>query len=349
MSPLIRVLVVDDSAFARKVLREVLAREPDIEVIGTARDGLDALEKIAALRPDVVTLDLVMPELAGVEVLRALPSEHGPRVIVVSSSAADSELALEALERGAVDMIHKPSALAVERLYEVSAELVRKVRAAAGARPRRDRPSPARVSLLPTPVRRGPAAPELVVVGASTGGPQAFSRLLAGLPADLPVPIALALHIPAGYTASLARRLDQTSPLRVREALERTPLRAGQAVLATGGRHLRVEHDAAGLWAAPTDEPSGALFRPSVDLLFASAAAAAGPVLAVVLTGMGRDGEQGARAVVARGGRVLVEAEASCVVYGMPRAVLAAGIPAEEARLDELAGLIVARVAATTP
>lgn len=332
----IRVLVVDDSAFARKVLRETLSVSAALEVVGVARDGLEALEKIADLKPDVVTLDLMMPNLDGLGVLRALPAQGGPRIVIVSISDSNSALGIEALQMGAIDLVHKPTALATDRLYELSSELVAKVIAAAGSHPRS-------IGLAPTP-RPLPATTgqvRLIVIGTSTGGPQALTRLLSALPGDLPCAVAVALHIPAGYTEALAKRLDDACALRVFEAKEGAELAAGSVAIARGGMHLRLRADehiiTTHLDATPTASP----FCPSVDVLFESAAAALGPaVLGVVLTGMGNDGVEGARALQRVGGRTLTEAEESCVVYGMPRAVVEAQLSVGQARLEDMADKI---------
>ena len=341
MTP-VRVLVVDDSAFARKVIRECLASCPDIEVLDYARDGLEALEKIEELRPDVITLDLVMPNLDGLSLLRALPREGAPRVLVVSVSDASSELGLEALSLGAVDVIHKPTAQASSRLYDMGRDLVAKVLAAAGARPPAAAPAP--------PEQAAPPAPRatrtsLLVIGASTGGPQALTRVLSALPAGMPVPVAIVLHLPGEYTGAFARRLDEISPLQVVEASDGLTLGPGMAVVARGGRHMRVEREEAGalirLGLHPTDTPH----RPAVDVLFESAAEAYGSeVLAVVLTGMGSDGLRGAGRVRDAGGQVLSEAESSCVVYGMPRSVREAGLTSGEAPIERMARLILSRL-----
>jgi two-component system chemotaxis response regulator CheB len=334
----IRVLVVDDSAFARKVLREVLEGAEGISVVGTARDGLDALDKIAELRPDVVTLDLVMPGLDGVGVLQALQVPGAPRVIVVSVSDADSERGIEALQSGAVDLVHKPTSLANDRLYEISAELVAKIEAAAGARPLVPAAAPA---AAPVPAPRTASHTGVVVIGTSTGGPQALTRLLPALPGDFPVPIAVALHIPFGYTEALARRLDGIAHIRVVEASEGLVLTPGMAVIAPGGLHLKLAREGARLVAHLDVEPVAAQHRPSVDVLFETAAQAmGGKVLGVVLTGMGDDGYQGARAICAAGGRIVNESAASCVVYGMPRVVREAGLSSAEATIDRMAELI---------
>jgi two-component system chemotaxis response regulator CheB len=334
----IRVLVVDDSAFARKVLRETLSVSAELEVVGVARDGLEALEKIAALKPDVVTLDLIMPNLDGLGVLRALPAEGGPRVVIVSISDADSAIAVEALQIGAVDLVHKPTALATDRLYELSGELVAKVIAAAGARRRV-------VAANPAPTLRRPATPStvgLVVIGTSTGGPQALTRLLSALPQDLPCAVAVALHIPAGYTQALASRLNDASAVRVFEASEGAELSPGSVAIARGGMHLRIRRTGNVLTTHVDATPVASPFCPSVNVLFESAAAAMGPaVLGVVLTGMGNDGVEGARAIASAGGRTLTESERSCVVYGMPRAVVEAQLSVGEAAIEDMADMIV--------
>jgi len=330
-----RVLVVDDSAFARKVVREVLSADPGIEVVGIARDGLDALEKIGELDPDVVTLDLLMPSLDGIGVLHALAGKARPRVVVVSTSDQQSSLALEALEAGAIELVHKPTALATDRLYELSTELVQKVKIAARANPRPTRGPP---SAIPGPLRRGESTVGVLLIGASTGGPQALTRLLAELPGDLPVPVAMVLHMPPGYTAALAERLDGGCALDVVEAREGQTLRPGLVVLGRAGMHIKIAGAPGAarvhLDLAPVETPH----RPAVDVLFSSAVTVFGArVLGVVLTGMGEDGLAGARLIHAAGGRLLTEAESSCVVYGMPRAVNEAGLSAGSFPLEGMA------------
>lgn len=334
-----RVLVVDDSAFARKVLREVLERNPGIEVVGTARDGLDALEQIERLQPDVITLDLVMPTMDGLGVLRALAAPDSPRVVVVSMADESSELGIAALQAGAVELVHKPTSLATQRLYDLGEALVEKVLIAAAAIRRPEpkvEPSPAHV--VPYPGRAG-----LVVVGTSTGGPQALTRLVSTLPATLPVPVVLALHIPPGFTEALARRLHAVSALEVLEAAEGMPLEAGRIVLARAGMHLKVVRQEGVLKCHLDLRPLSEPHRPSVDVLFGSAAEVVGEdLLGVVLTGMGNDGLRGSKAIRARGGTVLNEAESSCVVFGMPRVVREAGLSSGEFPIEAMAGAIAA-------
>jgi len=322
-----RVLVVDDSAFARTALSRVLRASGTIDVIGTARDGGDALEQIAAFDPDVVTLDLTMPNRDGLDVLRALNGRPRPRVIIVSVSTIDSAPAAEALALGAIDIISKPTAFASDRLYEIGKELVIKVLAAAS-------PPAISVASVPTPVPVLAHAAELVLIGTSTGGPQALTRVLAALPANLAAPIAMVLHIPVGYTEALAHRLDRISKLEVVEAVEGIELRPGRAVLARAGHHLKIRRIGDNLTAHLDALPVRA-HTPSVDELFLSAARVIGAkTLGVVLTGMGDDGLEGSRAIAAAGGMLLTEAPSSCVVYGMPRVVYEAGLGARQAPLE---------------
>jgi two-component system chemotaxis response regulator CheB len=338
-----RVLVVDDSAFARKVLREVLTSSGRVDVVGTARDGLDALEQMETLRPDAITLDLVMPNLDGVGVLKALDPKRRARAVVVSVSDADSERGAEALALGAFDLVHKPTTLANSILYELGDELVGKVLAAVAASDE-DRPAEELRSSGARPARAA-GKPEILVIGTSTGGPQALSRLLTALPKDFPLPIASVLHIPAGYTDSLARRIDGASLIHVCEAAEGLPMRPGLAVIARGGIHLRLERRAADVVARLAIEPLGAIHRPSVDELFSSAVTAYGAgVLAVVLTGMGTDGLEGSGRVREAGGTVLAESPGSAVVYGMPRAVWEAGIAVEQHAIDRMAAALLRHV-----
>lgn len=359
------MLVVDDSAFARKVLREILSKDERFEVVGFARDGLDALEKITELDPDVITLDLVMPELDGVGVLDALRERgNAPRVVIVTMTDSDSALGVAALDAGAFDIVHKPTALATDRLYELEKELVDKLASAANARDQGalesrdglaavggDRPKSSPVLVAPS---RAKLKTRAVVIGASTGGPRALTEILTALPASFPVPIAIVVHMPVGYTRAFAERLDVTSSLRVREAGLDVAFEPGTALIARAGQHLRLARKADGTVDAIVDEDDafdaslrssrtgGYAHCPSVDVLFETAARAVGAgVLGVVLTGMGQDGLEGARAIRSAGGRLLVESQSSCVVYGMPRAVAEANLDATSVPLELMAAAII--------
>jgi two-component system chemotaxis response regulator CheB len=337
----IRVLVVDDSAVARKFVREILSATSDFEVVAIARDGLDALERIAELEPDVVTLDLVMPNLDGVGVLEALKERaRRPEVVVVSMAGEDSELGVAALAAGAFEVVKKPTALPTQRFFELAGELCGKV-LAAGRRSRSDRkPADSEASERTLPER--PGSVRLLVIGASTGGPQALTQLLGALPGDLPVPVAVVLHMPEGYTEAFARRLDADCALSVREATDGFALRPGTVLIARAGVHLSLARGSdSGIVAELPLAPVLTAHRPSVDVLFESAARVTGAgVLGVVLTGMGNDGVAGARAIRDVGGQVLTEAERSCVVYGMPRSVVEAGLSSAIAPIEHMASLI---------
>jgi two-component system chemotaxis response regulator CheB len=331
------VLVVDDSAFARKVVRECLTAA-GLDVVGIAHDGLEALEKIDEFKPDVITLDLMMPNLDGIGVLNALAGKVSPRVVVVSTSDADSSLGISALHEGGFEVVHKPTVLAVAELYEIGQKLVEAVEAAASSIPR------AATTGWPRPVTLATqnTTRRLLVVGTSTGGPQALTRLVSTLPVNFPVPVAVVLHIPAGYTAAIAKRLDNTTQLEVLEAAEGLELRPGRVVIARGGHHLKIVRRDGVMRCSLDLAPLGTQHRPAVDVLFQSAAEVAGSgALGVVLTGMGSDGLLGARAIRDAGGSVLTESASSCVVYGMPRVVVEAGLSAGSAPIERMAEEIV--------
>lgn len=297
-----RVLVVDDSAYVRKVVTQMLSRSPAVEVVGTARDGREALERVEELQPDVVTCDLIMPNLDGVGFVSEQMARKPVPIVIVSVASEAGELALNALDAGAVDFIQKPTALASERLLDISDELIGKVRTAAIAQLR---PLPPVVpqAARPAPVTaRG--AFDIVVMGISTGGPQALRALLPQLPADLPVPVAIVLHMPVGFTELYARKLDELSPLKVCEAGDGMELEPGVVLLAPAGRHLSLRRNEQGVVVTHLDvRPLDTPHRPSVDVLFQSAADAyRGRVLGIVMTGMGEDGREGAAWIKARGG-----------------------------------------------
>lgn len=339
MSRPIRVLVVDDSAFARKVLRDVIGRHRHLELVGTARDGLEALEKIAELAPDVITLDLMMPNLDGLGVLDALAPAERRRVLIVSTAGGENELVVAALAAGAFDLVSKPTALATDRLYELGGELILKINAAFAAFPAPLSSPPAEPPPVPyvPPPPRVDTARSILVIGTSTGGPQALARLLAALPQNFPLPVAVALHIPAGYTDALARRIDESAEVEVVEADNGVAMRPGRVVIARGGSHLRLSLRSGELTCWLSNVPSNAAHFPSVDVLFESAVELLGAgVVGLVLTGMGDDGTRGAAAIAKAGGLVLTESESSCVVYGMPRSVVEAGYSSANAPLEAM-------------
>lgn len=340
----VRVLVVDDSAYVRKVIKEMLSRSPMVEVVGTARDGDQALEMVERLKPDVVTCDLIMPATDGVEFIRKQMALRPVPIVVVSIAAESSERVLSALDAGAVEFVQKPTALATEKILEIAEDLVAKVKAAAGAPVARLR-QPAVIASAPMPTSFNNRY-DLLVIGVSTGGPQGLKAVIPRLPATFPAPVAIVLHMPIGYTEAYAKRLDETSALTVVEAREGEEVRPGVVFVAPAGRHLTFRRDSKGvvrtrLDVSPLDTPH----RPSVDVLFQSASEVYGDrVLALVMTGMGDDGRQGAAWIKARGGTVLTEAEETCVVYGMPRSIVEAGLSDDSIPLDRLTEAIVERI-----
>jgi two-component system, chemotaxis family, protein-glutamate methylesterase/glutaminase len=327
LSQIIRVLVVDDSAFVRKVMRQILSRSPFIEVVGVARDGAEALELVEQLKPDVVTLDLNMPSADGLTFLRAQMEKEPLPIIIVSMASKDGQQVLEALEAGAVDVIQKPTGLATEKLLEISDEVLARVKLAAATRLQKRVSLPVREVAAP-PAGRANHKADVLVLGISTGGPQALKYLIPRLPADFPIPIVIVLHMPVGYTELFARSLRDVSTLRVQEAQEGDLLTPGLVLLAPAGVHLSLMRTASGAVSTHLDLlPLNTAHRPAADILFKSAAEVYGErTFGVIMTGMGSDGTPGAAWIKAAGGRILVEAEESCIVYGMPRSAVEAGL-----------------------
>ena len=341
-----KVLIIDDSAFVRKVVRELLSGDPAIEVVGTARDGEEGLRLAEELKPDVITCDLVMPVLDGVGFVRRQIARRPLPILILTASPQDASLVVEALSAGAVDFMQKPSALATEQLRAIKAELIEKIRESSGARESTLRAEPAALPSFPPVAISQNARIEVVVIGISTGGPQALRALLPRFPANFPVPIAIVLHMPVGYTAAFAEKLNQMSPLEVIEAKDGDILRAGVILLAPAGRHLTIQRTPQGVPTARLSvQPIEKAHRPSVDVLFESAATAyRSKVLGVVMTGMGDDGKQGAAWIKSQGGSILTESENSCVIYGMPRSVVEAGLSDAQIGLDDLAQQIIKRL-----
>lgn len=342
----IRVLVVDDSAVIRQLLTELLGRDPEIEVVGTAADPLLAREKIKRLNPDVLTLDVEMPRMDGLAFLENIMRLRPMPVVMVSTlTGRGADTALQALALGAVDVISKPR-LGEQRLEEYAEELAAKVKAAARARVQSPlRCGGARPPAAP-PRRPVPRGDRIIAIGASAGGTEAIREVLEQMPADSP-PVVLTQHIPGGFSRAFAERLDRHSPLVVREAEDGELIVPGHAYLPPGDRHLRVVREG-GRWRCRIDDgPRVNRHRPSVDVLFHSLAEAAGAkTVAAILTGMGDDGARGLLELRQAGAATLVQDEATAVVWGMPGAAVRLGaaqeiLPLERipARLLELASV----------
>jgi two-component system chemotaxis response regulator CheB len=350
----IRTLVVDDSVVIRRLLSDCLTGDAEIEVVAAA-SGRIALAKIPQINPDVVTLDVEMPDMNGLETLVEIRKLYPKLPVIMFSTLTErgGAATLDALSLGANDYVTKPAnagsvTIALQRVRD---DLIPKIKALSGRAPGPVAPAAARVTPITTPPRRG-AAPgrqeliDVVAIGVSTGGPNALAAMFPDLPAELPTPIVIVQHMPPLFTRLLAERLDARSGLAVREGTERGTLRPGEAWIAPGGRHMTVAHTLGGGGEIRLgDGPPENSCRPAVDVLFRSVVAAYGPrVLGVVLTGMGQDGLRGCERIREAGGQVIVQDEASSVVWGMPGFVARAGLADAILPLESISGEIVRRV-----
>jgi two-component system chemotaxis response regulator CheB len=333
----IRVFLVDDSAFVRRALTRVLAVEPEFQVVGEAASGGEALARITAVDPDLVTLDVVMPGMDGLQLLPALLRwKPSLKVLMISAHTRDgADATVAALAAGAVDFIDKTTFNVMDLEY-LRREVVDRMKAVAPGPPLNGRPHGAPAPAAPDAPDLG--ACDLCVIGASTGGPAAVQRILQALPAAFPLPVLVVQHMPVGFTRPFAHRLASLSRVRVAEAEDGVRLVPGIALIAPAGSHLRVSPNLA---VVLTPEPSDAKHIPSVDVTMRSAARSRpGKVLGILLTGMGEDGADGMATIRAGGGVTIAESEASCVVYGMPRAAILRGGAGWVLSLEEIAALL---------
>lgn len=342
----IRVLVVDDSSFVRQALSRMLGSEPDIQVVGLAVDGQDGVAKAKALQPDVVTLDIQMPRMGGLEALKRILADRPVPVLLLSSLTREGAgVTLHGLELGAVDFVDKSRVQGSMNLLNLADELKTKIRALAGMRP----PILASSSLL-APTVQPPTTSEsrrsdIVVIGTSTGGPPALQAIIPRFPQGLAAAVVVVQHMPVGFTRSLAERLDARSEVSVREARDGEDVDAGTVLIAPAGIHMKLRKRGALVRVALDDEPRASLHRPSIDILMASAARVYGAkVLGVLLTGMGADGVDGLRAIREAGGQTLAESEETCAIYGMPKAAVEAGVVDRSVPLDRMADEILGAV-----
>lgn len=338
-----RIVVVDDSALFRTILRNVLAEIPNCEVVASVADGKTAVEKIADLRPDLVTLDLEMPDVTGLDVLRELKRRRiKTKVMMISRyTAAGAKVTTDALIEGAFDFILKPTgANPAENKATLHAALEEKISALREFAAETAELTPAVTS--PAPVSARATRLEAIVIGCSTGGPDALASVIPDLPADLNAPVFIVQHMPEGFTASLASRLNEASELDVFEADDGREVCAGQVVIGRGGRHLQLERRSSkGIVVKLTDAPPEHRCRPAVDYTLRSAVQLLnGQLLAVILTGMGRDGTAGCQLVRSHGGSVLAQHSEGCTVYGMPKSVVQAGLADEVVKLPHIAPVI---------
>jgi two-component system chemotaxis response regulator CheB len=359
--PQIRILVVDDSAFMRKAISMMLESDPQIKVVGTARNGEEGIEKVRLLKPDLVTMDIEMPGMDGLTALREIMKKHPVPVMMVSSITTEgAQATLEALELGAVDFIPKQMSYVSLDIVKIKEELIAKIKditrrkhvllgrlrrrlgAGAGGPATPSETAGAGATsphyAAPLPGSRRQHHVDIIAIGSSTGGPPALQEVLPKLPANLPVGVLVAQHMPPTFTKSLAERLNSLSEVSVQEARDGDRIEPGLVLIAPGGKHI-IAHRAGGATRARvSDEPVDTLYHPCVDVLIDSVAKGfGGSSLAVILTGMGTNGMVGSRELRQRGGKIIAQDEASSVVYGMPRAVIEAGLADHVAPVDCIA------------
>lgn len=351
---IINVLVVDDSAFMRKMIADILQSHPRITVIGTARNGQDALKKIDQLNPDVITLDIEMPIMDGISTLKQIMEDKPRPVIMLSSLTKEgASKTLESMELGAIDFITKPSGSISLNIREKDAEIKTKVLQAVDAKidrlTHKETKQPVIAPFIPRLSRRTAKSDLIIGIGTSTGGPRALQQVITRLPKDIPASIAIVQHMPAGFTKSLASRLDSMSEINVKEAEDKEILQKGTAYIAPGGFQFRVEKTVKGLQAVITKEGTRNGHQPSVEVLFESLAMLqAEQVFAVIMTGMGADGANSLITLKeAKSDTVIFsESKETCIVYGMPQAAEKTNVVDHVVRLTEISEVLVSQIKA---
>lgn len=334
---MIRVLVVDDSVFMRSMLKRAVENAPDIECIGSAQNGLEAIDKAKKLKPDVVTLDVEMPGKTGIDVLREIMAESPiPCVMVSTKTQEGAALTFQALEAGAIDYVPKPLGRASASLQEFQQRVLEAVRAASQSNRKRLAALPVARSIKPITPGELPTDGVIVAIGISAGGPATLHELIPMLPKAFP-PVVITQHMPAGFTGPFAARLDQSSALHVVEGSEGERLEPGKVVIAPGDRHMRVRRCGAGHCVTLDDGPKVSGFRPSVDVLFESVAHCfRDRAVAIVMTGMGADGAEGIRMLQSKGAATLAQDQATSIVYGMPKVAFETGCVDRVVALEDI-------------
>jgi two-component system, chemotaxis family, protein-glutamate methylesterase/glutaminase len=341
----VKVLVVDDSAFMRKFITDLLFENPQIEVVGAARNGKEALEKVSLLNPDVVTLDVEMPIMNGIDALKQIMKEHPLPVVMLSSTTTEgAKNTIIAMQYGAIDFVAKPSGEISLDLYKVKEELINKVLLASRANVRAiSKDNASEIIMNPMYDKRAYQRKKIVCIGTSTGGPRALQQVLTRLPENIAAPIMIVQHMPKGFTKSLAQRLDSLSQITVKEAEDGETLQNGTAYIAPGGFHLLVRESNGSLTACVEQSPLRNGHRPSVDVLFESISALTDyEKIAVIMTGMGSDGTAGLKKLKENGNtKVIAEAQETAIVFGMPRAAIQANVVDLIVPLEQIAEMIV--------
>ncbi len=343
---MVRVLIVDDSAFMRNTLSSMISSDPEIQVVGFARDGIEAVEKVASLKPDIVTLDVEMPRMNGIDALKQIMARTPVPVLMVSSLTTDgAKTTLDALDIGAVDFIPKNLSDLSVNIVKIKEALIDKIKKIG----KKGLPIFKKITTLkhlempkavqPTSHRKI----NIVAIGSSTGGPKALQNILLSLPKNFPVPILIAQHMPPNFTGPFAERLNQLCNVEVKEAENGEPIKNGVVYIAPGRGHMSIIRKKITETTISISEDRGTyIYRPSVDVLMLSVVENfSGHVLGVILTGLGNDGLQGMKGIKNSGGRTIAESEKSCVVYGMPKAVVDAGLADKIVPIDEVAGEII--------
>jgi len=344
---MVKVLIVDDSAFMRNTLSSMISADPDIQVIGIARDGVEAVEKVASLKPDIVTLDVEMPRMNGLEALKEIMDKNPVPVLMVSSLTNEgAHVTLEALDLGAVDFIPKNLSDLSINIVKIKDTLIDKIKKISKIRlPKRRIALPSKPLVMPDKTQRFTSSRRvgIIAIGSSTGGPKALQTIISCIPKNFPVPIIIAQHMPAAFTGPFAERLNQLSEIDVKEAENGETLSKGVIYIAPGGGHMGLARKKITETSITIINDNGKyIYKPSVDLLMESAVENfSGNVLGVILTGLGNDGEQGMRQIKNKGGRTIAESEETCVVYGMPRSVIQAGMADKIVPLNEIAGELI--------
>jgi two-component system, chemotaxis family, protein-glutamate methylesterase/glutaminase len=341
-----RVLVIDDSALMRKLIPQILERDPSIEVVGTAIDGSFGLKKLEDLKPQVVTLDLEMPGMNGIDTLKQIMRRHPVPVIVVSSHSTEgASITMKALGLGAFDFVAKPQDVST-RMPEIANELIAKIKAAADSKSVSIKPLVGRAPAGKAPASSDKTPTRIIAIGVSTGGPNALQYLFSQLPADFPGTILVVQHMPENFTEMFARRLDETCALHVKEAQSGDLLARGRVLICPGSRHLKAKRMPLGNVALLSDEPRIRGHRPSADVLFRSVAEEFGSQsIGVIMTGMGDDGAEGLGTVKAVGGMTIAQSEQSCVVFGMPKAAIERGYATRIVDLESMASTLMSLAA----
>jgi len=343
---MINVLIVDDSAFMRNTLSSMISEDPDIKVVGIARNGMEAIEKVAQLRPDIVTLDIEMPKMNGIEALKQIMSKNPVPVLMVSSlTTDDARITLEALEIGAVDFIPKNLSDLSINILKVRDSLIEKIKKIGkkGLPLYKKRYRPKHLEMPRENDYTSHRKINIVAIGSSTGGPKALQNILTSLPKDFPVPILIAQHMPPVFTKPFAERLNQMTALEIKEAEHGEPIKKGIVYIAPGKGHMSVERKRITETTISISENNKKyVYKPSVDELMISVVENfSGHVLGVILTGLGNDGLKGMKEIKNSGGRTIAESEATCVVYGMPKAVVESGAADKVVPVEEIAGEII--------